>query len=443
MPTRQYIGARYVPKFYENGAWTANTAYEALTIVTRNGNSYTSKKPVPANIGAPENNPEYWVSTGVYNAQVQELSDRIDVNTADIENLENTKALNRKFILIGDSYAVGVYDGGIVNGWTHYFKDKLGLTEGVNCFTSAIGGSGFNDPDDTFLGLLQALNSTIDDKDSITDIVVAGGHNDTATINAAADAQYNALIAAITAFYNYARQNYKNARVWISYISKTMGQTQAWIERARFCKFAYQGDVNTLKYNIIPDIDLGLNIETYYYQPRNNQTDLVHCNQNGYMYIGYSLAGAVCGTNNEVFKTIRNGGLVPESYITVTSGDPRFLVFNNDVIFYTTDAGMQISIGDTKPTADSWYKIGEFPYPLWGANKLMTTMLCSGYIRNVSGGTQPRYVEFTGAMCIHLGSLFLRVDAINSAGNNFIDLSECDQITIRNTNPKIPLKSLF
>lgn len=79
----QYIGARYVPKFFENSSgtseWKPNTIYEPLTIVTRNGNSYTSKKIVEASVGAPENNPEYWVATGVYNAQFDEL--RQDIET--------------------------------------------------------------------------------------------------------------------------------------------------------------------------------------------------------------------------------------------------------------------------------------------------------------------------------------------------------------------------
>lgn len=75
MSTRQYIGARYVPKFYDyNGSpnWRSGVEYESLTIVTRNGNSYTSKKPVPSDIGEPENNPEYWVATGMYNEQLEE-----------------------------------------------------------------------------------------------------------------------------------------------------------------------------------------------------------------------------------------------------------------------------------------------------------------------------------------------------------------------------------
>lgn len=98
MSARQYIGARYVPKFFDwdgSPEWRPGIAYEGLTIVTRNGNSYTSKVAVPSNIGAPEENPEYWASTGTYNEQVEAyrqlalaLSDRVDVAEDDIDTLE-------------------------------------------------------------------------------------------------------------------------------------------------------------------------------------------------------------------------------------------------------------------------------------------------------------------------------------------------------------------
>ena len=82
MALHQYIGARYVPKFYENSQgtseWESGVIYEPLTIVTWNGNSYTSKKPVPANIGSPSLNPSYWVATGVFNQQLADISDRVD-----------------------------------------------------------------------------------------------------------------------------------------------------------------------------------------------------------------------------------------------------------------------------------------------------------------------------------------------------------------------------
>ena len=67
---RQYIGARYVPKFADPVIWNKALSYEAMTIVTYLGNSFTSKKPVPAGIEIGNN--EYWVNTGNYNAQVEE-----------------------------------------------------------------------------------------------------------------------------------------------------------------------------------------------------------------------------------------------------------------------------------------------------------------------------------------------------------------------------------
>ena len=81
MSTRQYIGARYVPKIFNNpngsSEWIKETSYEALTIVTYLGNSYTSKKPVPVNTDI--TNSEYWAITGNYNAQVEEYRKEVEL----------------------------------------------------------------------------------------------------------------------------------------------------------------------------------------------------------------------------------------------------------------------------------------------------------------------------------------------------------------------------
>ena len=81
MSTRQYIGARYVPKIFNNpngsAEWVKETSYEALTIVTYLGNSYTSKKPVPVNTDI--TNSEYWVITGNYNAHVEEYRKEVEL----------------------------------------------------------------------------------------------------------------------------------------------------------------------------------------------------------------------------------------------------------------------------------------------------------------------------------------------------------------------------
>lgn len=69
---KQYVGARYVPKFASPIEWAPSTYYEALTIVTFNNASYTSKVPVPPAVGNPAKNPQYWVLTGNYNSQVEQ-----------------------------------------------------------------------------------------------------------------------------------------------------------------------------------------------------------------------------------------------------------------------------------------------------------------------------------------------------------------------------------
>ena len=89
---RQYVGARYVPKFADPVAWASGTSYEAMTIVTYNNSSYTSKMPVPATVGNPADNPDYWALTGNYNAQVEQYRKE----TETVSNSLTTEITNRK-----------------------------------------------------------------------------------------------------------------------------------------------------------------------------------------------------------------------------------------------------------------------------------------------------------------------------------------------------------
>lgn len=67
MSYNTYIGARYIPIF--EGDWDITKDYEPLTIVSSEGNSYTSKTYVPR--GADIKNEKYWACSGNYNAQVE------------------------------------------------------------------------------------------------------------------------------------------------------------------------------------------------------------------------------------------------------------------------------------------------------------------------------------------------------------------------------------
>lgn len=110
MTTRQYIGARYVMKIYENSQtagsaeWEADTSYEPLTIVTYQNSSYLSKKAVPATVGNPASNGDYWIVTGAYNGQIASLQSQIDDTNSLITALTNTRVVIKpeQFGAIGD-----------------------------------------------------------------------------------------------------------------------------------------------------------------------------------------------------------------------------------------------------------------------------------------------------------------------------------------------------
>lgn len=89
MANLQYIGARYVPKFYDNpdtgdNEWKSGVPYEPLTVVTYGGNSYTSKIPVAGTVGDPASNPTFWVKTGDYNASMTALQNEVNDIKSDL-----------------------------------------------------------------------------------------------------------------------------------------------------------------------------------------------------------------------------------------------------------------------------------------------------------------------------------------------------------------------
>lgn len=82
---RQYVGARYVPKIM--GEWNKALQYEALSVVTYMGNSFTSKIPVPSNIDI--TNEKYWINTANYNAQVEEYRKETEKITKEFNYYKN------------------------------------------------------------------------------------------------------------------------------------------------------------------------------------------------------------------------------------------------------------------------------------------------------------------------------------------------------------------
>lgn len=148
-PVRQYIGARYVPLFADPAEWSNTRAYEPLTIVIHNGNSYTSRQYVPTGIDI--NNNEYWALTGNYNAQVeayrqtaQSALDKATNNETSINNIDaNLNALHADTV----TNAQNLYDTIIGKSWNNLVSlgvDNTGNTDVAPIINNIINTSSVN-----------------------------------------------------------------------------------------------------------------------------------------------------------------------------------------------------------------------------------------------------------------------------------------------------------
>ena len=182
---RQYVGARYVPVFANPLEWSDTRAYEPLTIVTYQGNSYTSMQYVPTSIGIADT--AYWALTGNFNAQVEAyraevraFDDRINANAAAISAnaaaiaQENTDRTTNVMLAFGDSYGVdGISQGPV---WCEITANKLQATELHNY---CVGGATFNTAKDkNFFVQVDKAISEIKNPEYVKYVGIVGGTND-------------------------------------------------------------------------------------------------------------------------------------------------------------------------------------------------------------------------------------------------------------------------
>lgn len=212
---RQYVGARYVQKLFDDGqggmSWQPNTYYEALTQVTYNNVSYVSRVPVSSNIGAPPENTQFWINMGGFNAQVSSLQDKVialenQVNDIILKNSSYFKG--RYFLLIGDSYGTGYTPEGNITGWCELVRNDI-IAMGGQCDINPVFGAGWIKDGNTYL---MAYNAS-QNKNKYTDIIIGGGYND-------ADISRDNLYAAMKSFSLAVSTGSPNAKVFFANIGE-------------------------------------------------------------------------------------------------------------------------------------------------------------------------------------------------------------------------------
>ena len=95
-PPSQYIGSRYVPIFADPIEWDNHRSYESLTIVTHDGESYTSKCNVGP--GVDITNTRYWAKTGAYNAQLEQYKNEVKDLSSQVTGFASDNAAFREKI---------------------------------------------------------------------------------------------------------------------------------------------------------------------------------------------------------------------------------------------------------------------------------------------------------------------------------------------------------
>lgn len=268
---RQYVGARYVPKFM--GEWNKSLQYEALSVVTYLGNSFTSKVPVPANIDI--SNKSYWVNTGNYNAQVEAYRQQ----TAQLGNNLNNEIINRKndtkdnILWIGDSYSVnynhklpnGVRDMLNAKNWYEYSKGGAG-------FSGAWGGASFNDL------IEQAKNEmSADQKEMIKYVYIVGGANDSSFL-------WTELKPKVVSTVKNARNSFPNAQVCFIFASSAYNTYQDLFTKT----------TNIANDNYMPCL---FAMPYYYLTGAFYNTDNLHFTESATNYIISVISNLICGAS--------------------------------------------------------------------------------------------------------------------------------------------------
>ena len=315
MAVRQYIGARYVPTYYENSQdptsseWEPNVRYDPMTIVSLpNLHSYQSKKMVPANIGSPAQNPEYWYDQGYAQAYYQALQDQIDdMKDGDVEgSLQNQineadssiSALTKihhpeKVMLITDSYGNQLNDQGHTIAWI--IQEELGVT----CSKISVSGGSMHAGE---------IENGVEAYSGATDfdtIVIVAGANDQSASNISAS-----IISGITSLVSAIRSKFNPVSIYLMCPGMTFDSTYETYTRIKLAK-DYKDGARAANIKFVDNSQYILCSTTLL------KNDNCHPNAAGVDVLGHKIVEAILNGHNDVLITLQTTGASSAKYYMI------------------------------------------------------------------------------------------------------------------------------
>lgn len=343
-----YVGARYVPVFANPIEWDLSKSYEPLTIVTHQGNSYTSKTFVPANTQI--TNATYWALTGNYDAQVEQYRQEVTNyanQSASYFQWTNclTEWIRGKNILI-----IGASNETPSNSWA--YKLKTALNGIANVTINAANGrllTGDNGGANIFV-------NNIANYDVIIMAVIRNDYWTNVDISTGNDASgYDTINAALFQMYVKA-QNYPNKKVFFMGMFYGPTATQLSDASLKFSWTAYQLNLKNkcdrYGFNFLDAQKYAGN----YMFAENVTSDGKHFTDEAHQTICNNVLNAII--------TDKNDGIWSVDQINVTSliTPQENFTFNNVSLKYS-NAGFELFGSFTTSeqlTADTTYQIGSY-----------------------------------------------------------------------------------
>lgn len=360
MAIRQYIGARYVPRFV--GTYDVTQVYDALDVVDNgSGTSYIARKTVPA--GTPLTNNEYWFVYGSSSGAIINLQGQIDaiVNT-DLPGIQNNinvldnNIQNKiipfnftgKILVISDSYGLNKTSD-TNETFVDIASNLLDVSMDLESISSGSFGSGSP-------YLIEGLENYAGDKNEIELILVMAGANDCSTVNGS----FSNIISGINNFNTYARANYPNAKVALMPCGTNYANLTGINADGRLQML--EGYMTGARNNgwIFAE-----NSQYVLHDTRRLKSDLIHPSDSGIRAIGYAMvqflvSGVVTFYNRMIHNAFDSIGS------NITSGlihcDSLFI--DNDLMWYKNTTNSIISVTLTNAVsvtggATNWIDIGK------------------------------------------------------------------------------------
>ena len=243
--------------------------------------------------------------------------------------IENDDIKNKRFLIIGDSYANGVTNSTEkVTSWVDYFISSLQLKHTIKLAENGSGFVSHGENGHTFQSLIQSNIDNIENKENIDYIIICAGINDV-------QFDYDTIENNLKNCIDYLKNNFKNAQILLGMISNRKDMTSDG-ENARFqlmnkilriyqyaCRygvFYLNGVEKIMKYK--------------YFISNDN----IHPTENGYQYLGGAIAqsfstGNVTWTFNDIKEILINNDNILNNNLKFKSK------FFNDIFYMSCDGG--------------------------------------------------------------------------------------------------------